>query len=199
MNKGYRVVTAEKGRGNQIRKGIDYCKGDVILIVHADCLIRPNLTALVLRTLNANPQCIGGATGMEYFQGSAKTRFVAWVNNARARWTGISFGDQAQFFRREALSLIGGFPHLMLMEDVELSMRLKDNGPLCFIPHGVVVSNRRWEKLGFWSTCKGVIWRNFCYLVQRRLGRGDGSRRDLYERYYSLDHEDQRLTVSEPV
>ena len=196
---GYRVVTAEKGRGNQIRKGIDYCKGDVILIVHADCLIREGIPSFILRELNEKRQCIGGATGMEYLQGSLKSRFVAWVNNARARWTGISFGDQAQFFRREALSLIGGFPHLMLMEDVELPMRLKENGPLCFISHGVAVSKRRWERQGFWSTGMGAVWRCFRFLVQRRLRIGDGSRRDLYERYYSLDHRDQRLTVSEPV
>jgi rSAM/selenodomain-associated transferase 2 len=197
INKGYRVVSAKRGRGSQIKKGIRHCSGDVILVLHADCLICPSLPALVVRTLNENPQCIGGATGMEYLEGSWKNRFVSWLNNARARWTGISFGDQAQFFRRGALPLIDGFPDLMLMEDVELSMRLKEHGQLCFIPRGVVVSKRRWERLGFWSTGMGVVWRCSRYLVQRRLGIGDGRRRDLYERYYSLDLSDQ-VTVSEP-
>ncbi len=157
-SKGHRVVTAERGRGTQIKRGIKYCRADVILILHADCLIRPNLSALVLRALNENPQCIGGATGMEYLEGSRKNRFVSLLNNTRARWTGISFGDQAQFFRREGLRLMDGFPDLMLMEDVELSMRLKEHGQLCFIPRGVVVSKRRWERRGFWSTGMGVIW-----------------------------------------
>jgi rSAM/selenodomain-associated transferase 2 len=192
---GYRVIKAGKGRGDQIKTGINYCKGDVILIVHADCLIRESIPSLILRALNEKPQWIGGATGMEYFHGSGKNRFIAWLNNVRARWTGISFGDQAQFFRREALPRIGGFPDLMLMEDVELSMRLKENGPLCFIPRGVVVSKRRWERRGFWATGGGVIWRCFSYLVQRRLGVGDGSRRDLYERYYSLHHDGRELTL----
>lgn len=197
MSKEYRVVTAERGRGTQIKAGIEYCSGDVILILHADCLIRPNLPVLVLRTLNENPQCIGGATGMEYLEGSWKNRFVSWLNNARARWTGISFGDQAQFFRKEVLRLIDGFPDLMLMEDVELSMRLKEQGQLSFVPKGLVVSKRRWERHGFWSTGMGVVWRCSRYLVQRRLGIGDGRGHDLYERYYSPD-DSGRLATSEP-
>jgi len=197
MSKRYRVVSAKRGRGTQIKTGIKYCSGDVILVLHADCLIRPNLPALVLQALNENPHCIGGATGMEYLEGSRKNRFVSWLNNARTKWTGISFGDQAQFFRRGALPLIGGFPDLMLMEDVELSMRLRGHGQLCLIPRGVIVSKRRWERLGFWSTSMGVVWRCFRYLVQRRLGIGDRRRRELYERYYSLDHSG-RPAMSEP-
>jgi hypothetical protein len=194
---GYPVVTGDRGRGSQIKTGINYCGGDVVLVLHADCLIGEGTSALILRELNEKPWYIGGAAGMEYFYPSNKNRFISWLNNARARWTGISFGDQAQFFRREALDLINGVPDLMLMEDIELSLRLKEKGPLCFIPRGVAVSSRRWEKLGFWSTGKGVIWRCFRYLVQRRLGRGEGRRRELYERYYSRDHGGQRQAVPE--
>jgi rSAM/selenodomain-associated transferase 2 len=175
---GYPVVTGERGRGSQIRTGINCSGGDVILILHADCVIGEGTPALILRELNEKPWYIGGAVGMEYFSSSMKTRFISWLNNVRAMWTGISFGDQAQFFRREALHRIGGFPDLMLMEDVELSQRLKEKGPLCFIPRGVAVSSRRWDQLGFWSTGKGVIWRCLGYLIQRRLGRGEERRGD---------------------
>jgi rSAM/selenodomain-associated transferase 2 len=185
---GAQVFTATKGRGNQINTGILHSHGDVILILHADCLIQEEFPTRILQKLQKHPQYIGGSVGMKFLHQSGKNRFIAWLNNARARWTGISFGDQAQFFRREALSLIGGFPDLMLMEDVELSMRLKEHGPLCFIPKGVIVSTRRWQKMGFWLNFRRVIWFCFSYLIQRRLGIGDTKRRAFYERYYSLDH-----------
>jgi len=46
---------------------------------------------------------------------------MATLNNVKAVSTGIAFGDQAQFVRAAALAEIGGFPGLMMMEDVELS------------------------------------------------------------------------------
>jgi hypothetical protein len=51
-------------------------------------------------------------------------RAVEWLNNSRARYLIIAFGDQAQFVRRDALPLLGGFPDLMLMEDVECNFSI---------------------------------------------------------------------------
>ncbi len=125
---------------------------------------------------------------MSYFHRTVSNRWIAWLNNTRARWTGIAFGDQAQFFRKDALARIGGFPGMMLMEDIELSLRLKEQGQICFISKGVTVSNRRWEKKGFWGNIWRVLWLSCSYLVQRRLGIGDPERRDFYKRYYSAQH-----------
>ena len=154
------------------------------MILHADCLIRQGVTGRVMEELNGNPRAIGGCLGMSYFDPSLKNGFIARVNNARAIWTGISFGDQGQFFRREALPLMGGFPEVMLMEDVELSMRLKEQGSLCFVPRGVTVSKRRWGNVGFLSNVGRVVCNCVVYLVRRRLGIGDSSGGDLYGRYY---------------
>jgi rSAM/selenodomain-associated transferase 2 len=184
---GAQVIHTPKGRGKQIKTGVSHARGEVILVLHADCLIRKGVPDLVLRELNENLHAIGGATGMEFSYKSRANYLIVWLNNLRARWSGIAFGDQAQFFRKEALPLIGGFPELMLMEDVELSMRLKEHGSLCFIPKGIVVSNRRWEKTGFWSNVMRVLWLCLNYLVQRRLGIGNAQGREFYERYYSID------------
>lgn len=59
--------------------------------------------------------------------------------------TGISFGAQALLFRKEALERMRGFAAMMLMEDVELSLRLKEVGRLVFFREGIVVSDRRWQ------------------------------------------------------
>jgi hypothetical protein len=182
---GARVITAGRGRGGQIRAGIDHGRGDVVLVLHADCFVREGISHCILRELNGRPRCMGGATGMEFRSGTKGQWFVAQLNNLRARWTGISFGDQAQFIRKEALPLIGGFPALMLMEDVELAMRMKEKGEICFIPRGVTVSNRRWKLLGFWINARQVLWTCFLFLLQRRLYGTEESGRKLYEQYYS--------------
>ena len=45
--------------------------------------------------------------------------------NARSRLTGIATGDQGIFVTRALFEAVGGFPAQPLMEDIELSRRLK--------------------------------------------------------------------------
>ena len=156
----------------------------MVLVLHADCCLESEILKVIRETMDKNPLCIGGALGMSYQSRSVKNRVLAWLNNARARWLGIAFGDQGQFFRKTALERIGGFPGQMLMEDVELSLRLKENGSVCFIPRGVVVSERRWEKIGFWRNIIRVVTLCLRYLIQRRLGSEDTTKASFYKRYY---------------
>ncbi len=181
---GARVIKGERGRGFQIKKGIDRCHGDIIMILHADCRIRQGVFKRIKKTLNQNPRYIGGALGMSYSPESFINQLLSRLNNGRARWTGIAFGDQGQFFRKEALGLMGGFPNQMLMEDVELSLRLKEKGHLCYISKGVTVSERRWIKIGFFKNFRQVVMLCLNYLVLRRLGLGNAKRKDFYNRYY---------------
>ena len=53
--------------------------------------------------------------------------------NARSRLTGIATGDQAIFVERALFDAVGRYPDQPLMEDVELSRRLKRaaGAPLC--------------------------------------------------------------------
>ena len=73
--------------------------------------------------LNAFSSVAGGAFAMNFIGTSIKLKIISLLNNNRAGWFGISFGDQGQFFRLAALKDIGGFPAMMLMENVEFSLR----------------------------------------------------------------------------
>lgn len=167
--KGTRVITSVRGRGKQIKAATDTAKGDLILVLHADCILRPDTVSRIVKTLNQKRHSPGGSTGMEYSTKSAGNFLISRLNNFRARFFGISFGDQAQFFRRDALPLFGGYPDLMIMEDIELSLRLKECGPPCFVSGGVLVSKRRWTRVGFLNNLFHVSWLSFYYLVLRRL------------------------------
>jgi len=179
-----RVTQSRQGRGLQIKAGIKEASGDVILILHADCIAAKGAFERIIKSLETKAHVVGGAFGMRFEPKNPKTWFVALLNNVRTMLTGISFGDQAQFFRREALGHIGGFPPMMLMEDVELSLRLKEVGRLVFLYDGIVVSDRRWDNSRFAGNLLTVIYLFTRYLVERRWGTVDRSMRKYYERYY---------------
>jgi len=72
--------------------------------------------------------------------------------NFLQRLSGIATGDQAIFLSRECFDRVGGFPDQPLMEDVELSARLRAlAAPVCLRAR-VVTSARRWKRHGTWPT-----------------------------------------------
>jgi hypothetical protein len=95
---------------------------------------------------------------------------------------GLSFGDQGQFFRRAAIMAGGGFPNLPLMEDVELSVRMREAGPMLYLGGGLVSSDRRWRKGNWLKRCITAIAMTAIYRLRRRKGMQIAD--ILYRRYY---------------
>lgn len=183
-NKGATLVNSQRGRGRQVVAAISHCSSDIIAVVHADCILRPGILARIFGVMRHRGSHVGGAVGMEYDRTTIGFRLLAGINNLRARWTGISFGDQVQFFRKTILNSIGGYPDLMLMEDVELSGRLRQAGRLSFLRKGVIVSSRRWDAVNPIVNIVHVVTLCFSYLIQRRAGVSASDARALYIRYY---------------
>ena len=182
---GARVIQAgHRGRGFQIFDGISNTTGDVVLVVHADCRLTSGSASRMLAALNADRLLAGGALGMAFTSRARRLELIARLNNLRARFSGISFGDQGQFFRKEALERIGGFPRQMLMEDVELSLRLGRAGRIALLPRGVLASPRRWETRSFASRTLQVLHLFTRYMLSRRKGRLEETAEDYYRRYY---------------
>ena len=155
--------------------------GDIVAIVHADTrLVRPCF-GRVLKMLNANPGVPGGSVGSAFTSRHPLIRLVGMLNDARAAFMGISFGDQLQFFRREQLLQNGGFPDIPLMEDVELSLRLRNMGRTVHMFGDVMVSDRSWRK-GRLARAVLVVRLVGVYLWKRTWGKVDTV--PMYRRYY---------------
>jgi len=101
---------------------------------------------------------------------------VATLMNLRSRLSGIATGDQAIFITRAAFDHVGGFPAQPLMEDVEISRRLKRLGRPACLRLRVSTSGRRWEQRGVWRTIV-LMWR-----LRWRYWRGESAAR-LAEAY----------------
>lgn len=146
-----RVLAAPRGRASQMNAGAAAARGDVLLFLHADT----RLPADAHRQIETGMARTGRRWGRFDVRLSGVhplLRVVERLMNLRSRLSGIATGDQAMFVERRLFLEVGAFPDQPLMEDVELSKRLKRHGrPLCLrVP--VVTSSRRWEEGGIVRT-----------------------------------------------
>jgi len=178
------IVTchSDPGRGIQIAHGITHASGDLIVVLHADSRLKAGSLHRMIAALAKHSDAAGGAMEATYDSPSTRFKLIALLNNLRARFTGISFGDQAQFFRRIALP--EGFPAYRLMEDVELSLRMKEHGTVLFLPDGVLSSSRRWASTGYFSNFFMVIWLTGSFLFLRAFNMIHDKGEWFYQRYY---------------
>jgi len=176
-----KVFLSEKGRGQQIAKGIRSAKFRYVLIMHADCQIAPASIERMRAVLRANPGVVGGAIGQRFNRESPMLLFIEALNELRATMGGVSFGDQAQFFDRAALPN-EDFPAQPLMEDVELSLRLRSRGRLVYLGAELVSAAAKWQRVGSWRRIALVL--RFVLLYRIARWRGMEKAADLSQRLY---------------
>jgi rSAM/selenodomain-associated transferase 2 len=144
---GVRCLQAPRGRATQMNAGARAASSDGLLFLHADTRLPPGGGAAVRAAL-ADPRVVGGRFDVAFDTRRPIMRLIAWLMNHRSRWTGISTGDQALFVRRDVFEATGGFPELPLMEDIELTRRLKRRGRLAALRLHVTTSARKWQREG---------------------------------------------------
>ena len=159
---GAMLITAPRGRALQMNAGAQQASGTVLLFLHADTLLPDHADLLIVKAL-ADGQTVWGRFDVLITGHSRILRVVAALMNCRSRWSGIATGDQAMFMTRAAFDAVGGFPVQPLMEDIEISKRLRQlSRPAC-LRAKVLTSGRRWETRGVWRTVL-LMWRlRFAY------------------------------------
>jgi rSAM/selenodomain-associated transferase 2 len=175
--KGALVLGAPRGRARQMNAGAAQARHDTLLFLHADSRLPAEADRQVLAGLAASRRA-WGRFDVAIAGRSLWLRVVAWFMNRRSRLTGIATGDQAMFVRRDAFRRVGGFPPIALMEDIELSRRLKRLSPPLCLAARTVTSGRRWEARGVWRT----ILRMWRVRLAYFLGADPERLRRAYER-----------------
>lgn len=150
------VATSARGRAVQMNAGAALAKADTMLFLHADTRLPPLADVQVLQALAG--QACWGRFDVRIEGRPWMLRVVAALMNLRSRLSGIATGDQAIFVTFAAFVRVGGFPVQPLMEDIELSRRLKRLGPPACLRARVCTSGRRWEQRGVWRTIV-LMWR----------------------------------------
>ena len=165
------VVNGRRGRGRQLNVGAAHATGDVLLFLHADVRLPPNAFGAIEAALR-DPNVVGGYFRVR-FGPRPREMFVAGAYDLLRRVT-VVYGDATVFLRREAFQRLGGFREYPIMEDLDLTKRLRRLGGVVELPQVVVPSQRRWRQGGIWRTWASwwaVQLLYWCHVSPRWLGR----------------------------
>lgn len=142
-----RWLAGPRGRARQMNAGARAAAGTTLLFLHADTRL-PDGAGAAIEAALADPAVVGGRFDVRIDSPRPLLGVVGWMMNQRSRLSGISTGDQGIFVRRAVFEEIGGYADIPLMEDVELTRRLKRRGRVAALRLRVTTSARKWEREG---------------------------------------------------
>ncbi len=144
-----RLELSERGRARQQNVGAALARGDYLLFLHSDTTL--NIAPKEFLEYLAEDPAWGFFSirldGRDW-RFRIIERFMCW----RSRLTRVATGDQALFVRRDLFESQGRFADIPLMEDVEISKRLRRVAPPRVLGPPVFTSSRRWERRGVLHT-----------------------------------------------
>jgi len=141
-------LTAPRGRGLQMNAGAAVARGEVLLFLHADCRL-PDTALDDIRTLLSRPGVAAGAFRLSFDNPGMVYRAMSWVVSVKTRLGRSPYGDQGIFLRKAYFDEIGGFAPVRIMEDVELTRRIRRRGDRLVLSESTIVTSaRRMESEG---------------------------------------------------
>jgi rSAM/selenodomain-associated transferase 2 len=173
-----RLLETPRGRGAQSNAGAREALGDTFFFLHADSRIPPDTLRHIEKATSDG--ALWGCLKLRFDDAHPLMALCARLSNLRVRLTGVAFGDQGIFIRRDLFLREGGFPELPLMEDYEFSLGLRRRGisPVQ-LPCPIVTSARRFREQGRLRTML-LMWR------LRRLYRNGGDIQRIAARYRQI-------------
>jgi len=137
------LVKSAKGRALQMNAGAKKARGRVLLFLHSDTLLPRHWDSLIMKPSDFDYGCFYkkfDASGLFF-------RLNAGYTNLRSRLVGYIMGDQGIFIKRSVFDEVGGYLPLKIMEDVNLSQRLRGYKRK-IITQRVVTSARKFNEQG---------------------------------------------------
>lgn len=142
-----RVIASIPSRGAQLDAGVRASRAPMLWFLHADSRVTREAWD-ALQSLLELPVWGRFDVQLGSAPGTLALRSIARAMNLRSRLTCIATGDQGLFVSRCLLEQIGGVPRQPLMEDIELSARLRRISPPRCLGQVLQTSARRWQARG---------------------------------------------------
>ncbi len=160
---GFLCLTSGAGRAKQMNTGANHAKGDIFLFLHIDTSISQSNLSSIRKSYTEGFN--SGRLNVLLSKRVLSHCIISFFINIRSRVSKVSTGDQAMFVRQDIFRQLGGYADIALMEDVELSKRLKKVGKVACLKDKVVTSSRRWEQYGVLKTVY-LMWKiRFLYWI----------------------------------
>jgi len=151
-----RVIKGPRGRATQMNEGAKVASGFIFLFLPSDTTLPSDADTQVV-VGRARDTSVWGRFDMRLAGRHPLLPMVARFLNRRSRSSGIASCEQAIFVQRETFFRIGGFTDIPVMEDVELSKRLRAISPPICVTSRVIVPAKRFDRDGLWTTLR-TMW-----------------------------------------
>jgi len=142
-----RITKTRPNRAVQMNAGAAVARGDVLWFLHVDAEIPVGALAEIERALQ-DRQVAGGFFRIRL----PRKPPVYRLTDSFAHYAGLALrmrcGDHGIFCRRDVFKKLGGFPDVVLMEDVEFFRKLRRYGRIAVLQKRIVASPRRYEEVG---------------------------------------------------
>jgi rSAM/selenodomain-associated transferase 2 len=145
------VHSEAKGRFCQLNAGTELATAEVLVFLHADCILPSTWQDDVAEVLSES-SFAGGRFRLGIDERTLCFRLIAFFSTLRSRLLGITYGDQAIFVRRSVFDRIGGYPSRLIFEDSEFCDKVCRVGRFGMTRTVVMSSARRWREWGVFRT-----------------------------------------------
>ena len=161
----YPVISCPKGRAKQMNTAAQQAGGEYIWFVHCDSQLP--MDAYEQLTSAIENGAVFGCFHIGFDYDGPFMGCNTYLSNRRAKKNHIAFGDQGIWMKKELFLQQGGFPDLPIMEDYELSLRMKQqNIPLTVLSGQIITSGRRYQtRFPLWT-----MWQMFYLRCLYRRG-----------------------------
>jgi rSAM/selenodomain-associated transferase 2 len=151
------IWPAGSTRSALMNAGARAARGEILFFLHADSF-PPQAALSLIDDALAAPQAVGGAFEHQFAEPSWSLRVISGINRIRYRLTRHYYGDQGIFIRAAVFHRMGGYRDLAMMEDLDLTRRMKRAGPMLLVRTPLRTSGRRFIARGPWRTFFFIVW-----------------------------------------
>ena len=144
-----KLFNVNPSRSSQLNKGIMHADGEYYIFLHVDTIITDEGINSIS---NINDDFRWGFFPVKLDQKSLGYSFLSFCINLRSRLFNYCTGDQVLVIKKSTFYEVNGFEEISLMEDIDISNRLKKIFDPVILEGHAITSARRWKKYGYLRT-----------------------------------------------
>ena len=144
-----KLYDVNPSRSLQLNKGITHADGEYYIFLHVDTIITDKGINSIS---NINDDFKWGFFPVKLDQKSLCYSFLTFCINLRSKLFNYCTGDQVLVIKKSTFYEVNGFREISLMEDIDISDRLKKIFDPVILDGHAITSSRRWKKHGYLRT-----------------------------------------------
>ena len=144
-----KIYDVNPSRSLQLNKGVMHANGKYYIFLHVDTIITDEGINSIS---NISDGFRWGFFPVRLDQKSLGYSFLTFCINLRSRLFNYCTGDQVLVIKKSTFHKVNGFKEISLMEDIDISNRLKKTFDPELLNGHAITSSRRWKKYGYLRT-----------------------------------------------